>query len=218
MSFQGGSTSGKSPVHIEGGEMAFVIFIWFLNLLISIWNGYAVGSAWVESKHAGGWRRFMAWMGAIMTDIGFTWCSLVLFGLIANQVGWLNDYSFEILMSLGYLVIIFPLLFAGYAITLDSWQRAYRERTIANASVAGYNTFANVYNTYHAINGVGDAFGSVFEALFSKDGGDDDDAQGALILFILILAIGFGTIITWVLINRLAARDEPLPRRSEVSF
>jgi hypothetical protein len=201
--------------------MALFIFIWFLNLGISFWNAYAVGSAWVESKHAGGWRRFVTWMGAVMTAVGFTWCTLIVLGLITNQVGWLNDYSFEILMNLGYLVIVPFVLFAGYAIMLDSWQRAYRERTLANFGVAGYNTFASAYNTYHAVNGMGKAFEMVFDALLGGKGRrGKDEAKGLLILFLLIVSIGFGTMVTWALINRFAARDEPLPakRQMERSF
>lgn len=191
-------------------------FVWFLNLGISFWNAYAVGNAWVESRHAGGWRRFIAWMGAAMADIGFTWCSLILFGLIANQVGWLNDYSFEILLNLGYVMIIPVLLFAGYAIMLDSWQRAYRQRSLTNMGFAGWNTFANIHNTYNAVNGFGDAFGKVIDGFFGgSKSKNKDSAQAMLILFLLVLAIGLGTMVTYAIINRYAARDEPLPSYSD---
>ncbi len=60
------------------------IFIWLLNFAISAWNAYAVGRAWVETKVAGGWPRFMAWMGAIMSASGFSWCYLFLLVLGAS--------------------------------------------------------------------------------------------------------------------------------------
>ena len=42
---------------------ALFVLVWIMNFGISIWNAYAVGKVWVESKHAGGWHRFMAWIG-----------------------------------------------------------------------------------------------------------------------------------------------------------
>lgn len=197
--------------------MVLIVGVWFLNVGISFWNAYAVGNAWVEAKHAGGWRRFVTWMGAIMAASGFTWCSLILFGLLANAVGWLNDYSFEVLLNAGYVLIIPPVLFAGYAIMLDSWQRAYRERTLANGGVAAWNTFANIHNTYNAVEGFGDAFGKVFDAFFGgKNKKDGDSLQGMLVLFLLAIAIGFGTMLTYAIINRYAGRDEALPMKHYV--
>ena len=52
-------------------DMGFVILIWLLNFGISIWNAYAVGLAWVETKHSGGWPRVTAWAG-IMSASGFS--------------------------------------------------------------------------------------------------------------------------------------------------
>ena len=50
-----------------------ILFIWCLNLGISVWNAYVTGKVWVEAKHAGGVRRFMAWMGYLMASVGFSW-------------------------------------------------------------------------------------------------------------------------------------------------
>ena len=56
--------------------MGYVLFalVWVLNFGISVWNAYAVGKVWVEARLAGGWHRFMCWMGAVMSACGFTWC------------------------------------------------------------------------------------------------------------------------------------------------
>ena len=48
------------------------VILWCVNLGISIWNAYAVGGAWVESNHAGGFSRLVAWAGAVMSAFGFT--------------------------------------------------------------------------------------------------------------------------------------------------
>lgn len=45
-------------------------------------------------------------------------------------------------------------LFTGIFITIDSWARAYRERTLLNVGSAAYNTYAQIHNTYHAIEGM----------------------------------------------------------------
>lgn len=196
----------------EGVAMWLIVFVWCLNLGISIWNVYVVGSAWVEAKHAGGWHRFMAWMGAIMADVGFTWCSILLFGFGAYQLNYLNEYWLEVLFSAGYVVLIPVALFSGYAITFNSWQIAYRERSLSNVGVTAWNTYASFHNTYNAMDSFGEALGKVLEAF--AGGKNKKDGQAILVLLILIFSIGLGTLITWVTINRLAGRDEPLPLRS----
>jgi hypothetical protein len=201
----------------KGEIVAILFFVWVLNLAISFWNAYAVGTSWVESKHAGGWRRFIAWCGALMTDIGFTWCALILFGLIAHQGGWLTDDSTELLFNIGYVLIVPILLFAGYAITFDSWAKAYRaeQYKAAQRGVAGWNTFASIYNTYNAVNTLGDAVGKIFDEL-GKMSKNKDGAQLVLVLIILIFSFGLGSLITYWLINRYAARDEPMPTPQRV--
>ena len=64
-----------------------ILFIWCLNLGISVWNAYATGKVWVEAKHAGGVRRFMAWMGYLMASVGFSWDILVLVGILLQSFG-----------------------------------------------------------------------------------------------------------------------------------
>lgn len=189
--------------------MAVLILVWALNLGISFWNAYAVGTSWVESKHAGGWRRFIAWCGAIMTDIGFTWCILILIGLGANQAGWLTEDATQLLFNIGYVLIIPFLLFAGWALTFDSWARAYRERGSANLGVAGWNTFASSYNTYNAVTSLGDVVEKILDEL-GKMSKNKDGAQLALVILLLLVSVGMGTLITYWLINRYAAQDEPM--------
>jgi hypothetical protein len=132
--------------------MACFIIVWLLNFGISAWNAYAVGRAWVETKVAGGWPRFMAWMGAIMSATGFSWCYLFLLILGANYLGKLSDEATEAAMMLGYVVIIPGMLFSGLMIMLDSWRRAFRNGGILNYGVAAYNTYAQIHNTMSAIN------------------------------------------------------------------
>lgn len=188
-----------------------LFFVWLLNLAISCFNGINVGKAWVESKHAGGGRRFMAWCGAVMTALGFTWCIMVVLGLIAGSLHWLDAAHLTLYFDTSYVILIPPLLFTGYAITINSWANAYRQRTVGNVGVASYNTFASAYNTYNAVNTFGDAFGKMLDGFFKKSGKNKDSAQLMIIVLLLVVAICGGTLIAYWLINKYAAADEPLP-------
>ncbi|MDO8470851.1 MAG: hypothetical protein Q7S63_02630, partial [bacterium] len=196
------------------GDLAVVIlmvaFLWIVNLVISIFNAIAVGNAWVETKHAGGFPRFLNWMGALMAASGFTWCYFVVIAIIAGTFGWFNEKDMEVFFSLGYLLIIPGVIFSGFMILIDSWARAYRERTIANVGVAGYNTFAQLYNTYNAISGIPEAWESVLG--FFGDS-DTDTKKLFLIVLLVMVAFGAGIITTWMIVSRVAANDEALPVR-----
>jgi hypothetical protein len=63
------------------------VFIWCLNLGISVWNAYVTGKVWVEAKHAGGVHRFMAWTGYLMASVGFSWDILVVVGILLHSLG-----------------------------------------------------------------------------------------------------------------------------------
>src|ERR1700738_4453697 len=102
-------------------EFLLIAFVWVLNFGISLWNAYACGKAWVEARHAGGWPRFMCWMGAIMSASGFTWCYLILLVLSAYYFEWLHKDALMAALNLGYILIIPGVLFSGLMITVDSW-------------------------------------------------------------------------------------------------
>lgn len=116
-----------------------------LNFVISWFNAWSVGRSWTEAQMVGGWPKFMAWMGAVMSACGFTWVYLVIVGMVAGSTGKLSPEYLEAFYSLGYLVIIFPVLGSGLAITIQSWAHAWRERNLLNMGMAGWNTFAQVY-------------------------------------------------------------------------
>lgn len=192
--------------------MFIVALFLVLNFGISWWNAYAVGKAWVETKHRGGWPRFMAWMGAIQSASGFTWCYLFILAMVANQLHYLNEQALMVCFQFGYILIIPGILFSGLMITLDSWAAAYKQRTLANVGSAAYNTFAQIYNTYNAIETIGPAFKSVvnFFGGDRKSGDSEDDNGGAALVLIVALALAAGIVTTAAIIKHTAAR-EPLP-------
>jgi hypothetical protein len=195
-------------------NVLLIVLVWVLNLGISIWNAYAVGKAWVETKHYGGWPRFMAWMGAIMSASGFTWCYLLLLAFVAYQTEYLSEYQIEAMITLGYVVLIPGILFSGLMITVDSWARAYRERTLASFGTAAYNTFAQIHNTYNAITGMGEAF----RGLTSFFGGGDksersnskNDSGVILVVLLVLLALLGGVLTTAAIIRRVAGSGPSL--------
>ncbi len=197
--------------------MLLVVIVWILNLGISIWNAYAVGKSWVETKHYGGWPRFMAWMGAIMSASGFTWCYLSLLAFVAYQVEWLTPNQIVAMVDLGYILLIPGILFSGLMITVDSWARAYRERTLASFGTAAYNTFAQIHNTYHAIGDFGRAFRGLvgfFGDSGSRKGNDRNNSGGVvLVVLLVLLALAAGILTTAAIIRRVAGSG---PRLSEL--
>lgn len=186
-----------------------IVLFFILNFGISWFNAWAVGRSWVESKHVGGWPHFMNWMGAIMAASGFTWCFFVLIGTGVHAFGYLPDAYVKGFYELGYVAIIVPVLGSGLAITIDTWARFWKRRTLGNGTLATYDTFAQVYNTYQAAEALPGILGDLGD-LFSFD--DEDDAKGRLFLLMVVLVVisaAAGIALT-VLIVRSTARNHAL--------
>src|SRR5919197_6201498 len=97
----------------------FAALLW----VISLGAAYGVGKSWVESKHAGGWPRLVAWALASLAAIGFTSAYLLLVVaaletfsgdlLVREQVEplWTSWYSWVIAPLAGFLgpFFFFPL-------------------------------------------------------------------------------------------------------------
>jgi hypothetical protein len=197
---------------------AFVILVWVVNFGISIWNAYAVGKAWVETKYSGGWPRFVAWAGAVMSASGFSWCYLIILTYAGYQLGWLDNDHVSMAMSLGYILLIPAVLSSGMVITLDSWARTYRRTTLMNLGRSAWNSYAQIHNTFHAIGDMDKAFGNVIDGLSAKGSGGGDKKGGALVfilVFVLVmLALISGVLTTAVIISRVAGTT-PLPEAAE---
>lgn len=180
--------------------MLLVIFV--LNLVISVWNAYAVGAMWTETKLIGGWARVMSWSGAIMAASGLTWCYLVVYGFLGLASGYLKQGDFELLLAMGYLLIVLPVVGSGFAIWADSVVQAYRQRSFGSVAVAGWNAAAQFHNTWNAARQAPSVFSSVFDALSSKGSKSSKDSAGSLILFVLLLlALLAGVMTTWAIIR-----------------
>jgi hypothetical protein len=179
-----------------------VTLLMALNFAISWWNARQVGLAWYDSKAAGGWPHFLVWMVAVMSASGFTWVYMFLLAIGMMFIGKLDVELIDGFLSLGYIMVVPGIIVSGIAIMIHSWTTAYRERTIGNMGVAGWNTFANVYNVANAFRGMPRAFESVGK-LFS--GKNAKNGSSLLILLLAIMAL-FGGIVTTFAIARGAAK------------
>lgn len=191
--------------------VVMIIGLWLLNFVISIFNAWGCGKSWNETKAAGGVVHAMNWMGAIMSAAGFTWCYTIIMGFVATMIPieqddgttamLLQPESLAALLDLGYLVVIFPILGSGLAITCQSWYQFAKRRTLRSGGVAGYNTFAQVYNTYNAVSYVPEAFDNV--GSFFK-GSDSKNGQGLLVLILVAVALFGGVLTTYFILTRTA--------------
>jgi hypothetical protein len=186
-----------------------IIIIWFVNLGISIWNAVAVGRAWVETEHAGGFQRLVAWAGAAMSAIGFTWCYLTVLSVIGAGLGWLSSDTANAVLSLGYIITVIGAISAGVVILLDSWAAAYRRHTLGNVGVAGYNTFAELYNGYNAVSGLPAAFKAIVSTFTGKDRDESMSAGGVVLGLVLFVLFG-GVMTTGMIIEHVAGSGQQM--------
>lgn len=195
--------------------MGFLFVLWFVNFGISILNAWGCGKSWNETRYMGGIPHFMNWMGAIMASCGFTWCYMVLLGLVCSvipvqqddgtTVMLLDAESLQAFFELGYLVIIGPVLGSGLAITIHSWAVFWRRRTLGNGLVAGWNTAADIYNMASAARNIPSAtshLGSFFKG---------DDKKGVLVIALVVVAALSGVLTAYFIITT-TARSTALHR------
>jgi len=185
-----------------------ILLLWLVNFLISAANAWGCGKTWNESKHVGGAPHFMNWCGAIMSACGFSWCYGVVFGFFGSQYSYehsdhvvrplLSPAALEAFADLGYLAIIFPVLGTGIAITVHSWGVFWRRRSLGDGAVAGWNSFAQVYNVVSALRDVPRATRGVAD-FFLGDGDGEDRGKG-VVLLLVVGALALGILTTyWIL-------------------
>ena len=178
-----------------------VVFLFVLNFAISWFNAWAVGRSWLESKAAGGFVHLVTWCGAVMSASGFTWCYSILLALGAANLPYKGHmllpprYAMAVL-ELGYLVVILPVIGSGIGILISSWQNFMRSRSLFHGGVAGYNTFANVYNIYNASRAVP----MVLKDIVGLLGKGDKDKNWLAILLVALAALG-GAVTTFAIVR-----------------
>jgi hypothetical protein len=202
----------------KGMHMLFLLVI--VNFAISWFNAWGCGKTWTSTKARGGMPHFMNWMGAIMSASGFTWCYVVVLAIVATMIPiedettkvvapLLSQAQAKVVFDLGYLVIIFPVLGSGLAITVQSWRAFARSRSVGDGAVAGWNTFAQFSNIHDAMRYVPNAWEGV-SSLFSGGKDDDSDDFKVKIIIILVAAALLGGVLTTLGIIRATASSAML--------
>lgn len=182
------------------------IILMLVNLVISFFNARSCGKVWAESKAIGGWFRACVWAGAIMAASGFTMVYSVVLAFIGVITGYIPESALPFLSSLAYILIIIPVIGSGFIILIESWIAFSREKSLKNLGVAGWNTFAQVYNTYNAINSFGGAWDIVAKGLGGLDSDDiDSDNSVFKVILLVLLALGGGILSTMVIIKKYSA-------------
>jgi hypothetical protein len=187
-----------------------------INLVISFLNAYGVGRTWKETKFVGGTAHFMNCMAGTMAAVGFSWCWLVVVAFLAGPDG-LNKLPVKYvqgMFDLGYLAIIVPCVGSGTAITINTWAHFWRNRTVGNGALVVYNTGADLYNIYGAVQYAPSAWEHVLDMFkgsgsSSSSSSDDDDSSGALAAVAVGLcafALAAGVITTVLIVRTVASR------------
>lgn len=205
-------------------ETLLLAFLFVVNFAISVWNAYVCGKTWAETKAMGGWRRFITWVAAAMSAIGFTWCYLLLVAVGLFYFHVITALQFEMALKIGFVVLAPAVVFASWMITIDSWANAYRNGGVLNYGVAGYNTFASIHNTMSLVSNWGDAVGDIFGALggsgksSSSSSSSSDDNSGIAVvvgLIIVVVVASLGILTTVAIIKKVSASDR-LPSLEEL--
>ncbi len=197
-----------------------LVLIWLLNFVISWFNAFGCGKAWNQAKAVGGWQRLVLWSVAIMSACGFTWCYLVILAYGAIAFEKLTPEQASGMFALGYLMIIIPIIGSGLVITVDSWAYYWKRRSLGGGVVAGWNTFAQISNTYRAVSAVPEAWKLVGKA-FEGKGNAKSKAPLLLIVMVFVALMG-GILTTQTIIKRtaraVALEMAPMPSRRRTSW
>jgi hypothetical protein len=202
-------------------DALLLVGVLILNVLISIWNCYAVGTAWKDTMAMGStFDKVLLWSGVIQSGVGFS--MPILIALALGTTVFLTSGTEPVLttaeatellegvFSLWYIAVIFPILGSGLAIWAHSVRTALHRRDLGSFAVAGWNSYAQIHNTLSAINNLGGAFGNVGK-LFSgalSGKGDGKGKLAILAILLVIVALVAGFMIAFSLVRYFANRAQ----------
>lgn len=190
-----------------------IIGLLILNVLISVWNCYAVGTAWKDTMALGGWfNKTLLWSGIIQSGIGFSMPIIWMFGIILSLGESTVFTAVEInettksTFYFWYILVILPAIGSGLAIWAHAIREVYRRRDFTSFAVAGFNSFTQVHNVVSAVDNLGGTFGNVNNIFGIAFKGD----KGSNFIIVLLIAIGLiiasGFIIAFSLVRHYAKK------------
>jgi len=172
------------------GHVGIALYLLF-TLLISILNAFWAGSVWLEMKVMGWAGKLLVYSVAVMSLCGFMWFNLIcetflveaarahnLHGKYVNWVYSLPPHYTDYLYSLGYLIIILPIIGAGIVMTVWSWVAFSRRRSWSTGAGAFYNSGATLYNIWGSIRVIPQALSNV-GSMFSGSGSSSSSGRHA---------------------------------------
>ena len=180
-------------------DSILLIAVLGLNILISIWNCYAVGTAWKDTMAMGStFDKVLLWSGTIQSGVGFSMPILLVLSTIS--VSFLTSGEeptltpiegqqlLEWIYSLWYLAVIFPILGSGLAIWAHSIREVYKRRDFTSIATAGWNSYAQISNTLSALENIGGVLSNVGD-MFSWLADSKGDARRQLVLLVVLLVV-----------------------------
>lgn len=196
-------------------DLLLLIGIIVLNVLIGVWNCYAVGTAWKDTMALGGWfNKLLLWSGVIQSAVAFSlpvllalaWGTLTY--LSAGEKPEITPEDARVVMqgifSLWYVAVIVPILGSGMAIWAHSLRMAYQRRDFSSIAVAGWNSFAQIHNTISAVNNLGGAIGDVGKLFTLGAKGDGKNKLPILVIVLVIISLLSGFILAFGLVRYFA--------------
>lgn len=182
-------------------DNAFGFFMLFLviaiNVAISTWNAWIVGKVWDLAEGFG--ATILLICGLIQSVVGYSSAFMVGLGFGAYGLGYLDEEYLHLSMQLWYLGVIFPALGSGMVIWLHSVLHAIRNPSFGSIGIAGWNTFAQAHNMYHALDQVPQAYEGVGKLLGEVFGGKSKmDGRAIIAILIAIAALGLGMLATGI--------------------
>lgn len=189
-------------------QYLLLLVLLIVNSVISALNAYGAGASYSEAKAIGGWTRTVNIAALVMAAVGWSWVILTIETMVVVTLGYLTPEEGEAMFSLGYLIMIVPLIGSGFALWVNSLIRAYQTRRLGDIGVAGWNTFAQVHNIYSAAKHAPGAVESVVK-VFGSLGKSKGGRQLVLIILLVVVALGGGVLIT-IAIARWADRNHAI--------
>jgi len=171
--------------------MFTMIFIYILNLVFSICNAFFCGQIWKDAVN--GFQWLVKWSVATMSAVGFSWCFLMPAAFLGSKFGLLAEGTAALALGYGALIFIPLVVLTGIIITLNSWRMFFQSKSLGDGLVAGWNTYAQVHNTYNAVTFLPDIFKDVLKASTSSE----KDSKSLVAAIVLALgAVSLGVLIT----------------------
>ena len=186
----------------------FAGLIWAFNLFIALCMAQAIGKSWIPAKHVGGWRRFMAWTGYLLSSLGLTWCIDIILLILLFQSGAMLFWNW------GYLLLMINLLFLLFAFGLGKWAKGYHDTLLADPKDPGHPAYLYLHSHLQEITTYG--LLGISLARFFGGGLTKNKTTRQIIGFFFVLCtltffISLGFILTALIVHHAAGGGSKAP-------